>query len=206
MPSGTAVDGDRRRTRARARLRRAAAPAAIRRGGRSPSAAAPAPAAAAPAPAYRRPPGSPPRRPRRRRRDARPGPRSQILSPFVRQLAEERGLDLSHGRRHGRGRTDHEGGRDGGVAAARPQAAATVTPTRPSARRPLPWRCAPSMPAAGEEVVPMSHIRKAIATHMVASLQQTARAWNMVEVNVEHVVRTPRAREGEFRRTRRDEA
>ena len=36
----------------------------------------------------------------------------------------------------------------------------------------------------------MSHIRKAIATHMEGSLQTTARAWNMVEVNIEHVVRT----------------
>jgi pyruvate/2-oxoglutarate dehydrogenase complex dihydrolipoamide acyltransferase (E2) component len=35
----------------------------------------------------------------------------------------------------------------------------------------------------------MSHIRKAIATHMVGSLQTTARAWNMVEVNMEPVVR-----------------
>ena len=36
----------------------------------------------------------------------------------------------------------------------------------------------------------MTHIRKAIASHMVGSLQTTARAWNMVEVNMEHVVRT----------------
>ena len=41
----------------------------------------------------------------------------------------------------------------------------------------------------GEEVVPMSHIRKAIASHMMTSLQATARAWTMVEVDVEHVVR-----------------
>jgi pyruvate/2-oxoglutarate dehydrogenase complex dihydrolipoamide acyltransferase (E2) component len=34
----------------------------------------------------------------------------------------------------------------------------------------------------------MSHIRKAIAKHMVASLQTTARAWNMVEVNMEQIV------------------
>ena len=48
----------------------------------------------------------------------------------------------------------------------------------------------PAVAGAGEEVVAMSHIRKAIATHMVGSLQTTARAWNMVEVNMEHVVRT----------------
>lgn len=47
----------------------------------------------------------------------------------------------------------------------------------------------PVVAGGGEEVVPMSHIRKAIASHMVGSLQATARAWNMVEINVEHVVR-----------------
>jgi pyruvate/2-oxoglutarate dehydrogenase complex dihydrolipoamide acyltransferase (E2) component len=47
----------------------------------------------------------------------------------------------------------------------------------------------PAVAGAGEEVVPMSHIRKAIATHMVASLQASARAWNMVEVDMESVVR-----------------
>jgi pyruvate/2-oxoglutarate dehydrogenase complex dihydrolipoamide acyltransferase (E2) component len=42
---------------------------------------------------------------------------------------------------------------------------------------------------AGEELVPITHIRKAIAQHMLASLQTSARAWTMVEVNVEHLVR-----------------
>jgi len=35
----------------------------------------------------------------------------------------------------------------------------------------------------------LTHIRKAIATHMVASLQTSARAWTMVEVNVDHLVK-----------------
>ena len=52
----------------------------------------------------------------------------------------------------------------------------------------------PSMPAGqGEEAEPMSHIRKAIATHMLASTQQTARAWTMVEVNVDRLVQPARA-------------
>jgi pyruvate/2-oxoglutarate dehydrogenase complex dihydrolipoamide acyltransferase (E2) component len=41
----------------------------------------------------------------------------------------------------------------------------------------------------GEEVVPVSHIRKLIAEHMHASLQVSARAWNAVEVNMESVAR-----------------
>jgi Pyruvate/2-oxoglutarate dehydrogenase complex, dihydrolipoamide acyltransferase (E2) component, and related enzymes len=35
----------------------------------------------------------------------------------------------------------------------------------------------------------MSHIRKAIAQHMVSSNQTSARAWTMVEVNVDHLVK-----------------
>jgi pyruvate dehydrogenase E2 component (dihydrolipoyllysine-residue acetyltransferase) len=41
----------------------------------------------------------------------------------------------------------------------------------------------------GEEVVPVTHIRKRIAENMVASLQSSARAWNLVEVNMESLVR-----------------
>jgi pyruvate/2-oxoglutarate dehydrogenase complex dihydrolipoamide acyltransferase (E2) component len=41
----------------------------------------------------------------------------------------------------------------------------------------------------GEEVVPISHIRKLIGQHMVGSLQTSARAWTMVEVNVDHLVK-----------------
>ena len=43
-------------------------------------------------------------------------------------------------------------------------------------------------PAEGDVVEPMSHIRKKIAEHMVGSIETTARAWTMVEVNVEHLV------------------
>ena len=35
----------------------------------------------------------------------------------------------------------------------------------------------------------MTHIRKAIAKHMVGSLQASARAWNLVEVNMESIAR-----------------
>src|SRR5207249_7746056 len=52
-----------------------------------------------------------------------------------------------------------------------------------------------------EEVVPMSHIRKAIAKNMHASLQTTARAWNLVEVNMENVERV-RSRAKEVFRAR----
>ena len=48
----------------------------------------------------------------------------------------------------------------------------------------------------------MGHIRKAIAQHMVASLQTTARAWTMVEVNVDHLVKLrDRVKDAFFART-----
>jgi 2-oxoglutarate dehydrogenase E2 component (dihydrolipoamide succinyltransferase) len=122
------------------------------------------------------------------------GPRSNILSPIVRKLARESGIDLATVAGTG------EGGRitkadvlaaTSGATAQPPTSAATVTPlpsVGPAAAAVMV--APPSMPAGqGEESEPMSHIRKAIATHMLASTQQTARAWTMVEVNVDRLVR-----------------
>jgi 2-oxoglutarate dehydrogenase E2 component (dihydrolipoamide succinyltransferase) len=116
------------------------------------------------------------------------GPRSGILSPIVRKLARERGIDLATIAGTG------EGGRitkaDVLAAAAPPAAGTTVAPlpsVGPAAAAVMV--AAPSMPAGqGEEAQPISHIRKAIAAHMLASTQQTARAWTMVEVNVDRLV------------------
>ena len=57
---------------------------------------------------------------------------------------------------------------------------------RPDGRRAA---CGRHRHGRGETVEPMSHIRKAIATHMLASVNETARAWTMVEVNVDHLVK-----------------
>jgi pyruvate dehydrogenase E2 component (dihydrolipoamide acetyltransferase) len=132
------------------------------------------------------------------------GPRSQILSPLVRRLAEENQIDLS--RISGSG----TGGRitkkdvmayleSGGGAPARPAAAARLeavpqpTPTREAAP-------APSTAAeAREEAIPLSRMRQAIARNMVASMQTTARAWNLVDVNMENVYRTREAAKESFR-------
>ena len=45
----------------------------------------------------------------------------------------------------------------------------------------------------------MTHIRRAIAKHMKASLDVSARAWNMVEVNMENVVRVREAAKDAFK-------
>ena len=125
------------------------------------------------------------------------GPRSRILSPLVRRLADEHGLDLSR----------IEGSGTGGRITKKDVLAAIDAvvarpPRRPPPRSRLPAPApAPAAAAAprpgrargrtgpGDEVVPVSHIRKLIGQHMVASLQTSARAWTMVEVNVDHLVK-----------------
>jgi pyruvate dehydrogenase E2 component (dihydrolipoamide acetyltransferase) len=119
------------------------------------------------------------------------GPRSQILSPLVRKMASEHSIDLAQVRGTGTGGriTKHDvqavidGGGTGGAAAARAASGAPGTTPTFSA---VP---APATAGAGEEVVPMSKVRTLIAEHMHTSLQVSARAWNMVEVNFERVVR-----------------
>ena len=119
------------------------------------------------------------------------GPRSQILSPIVRRLAKERGVDLSTVVGSGEGgritKADVLGATPGGAA---PAGTATVTPLPTAGPAPAAVAAPPQVPAgADEDVAPMSHIRSAIASHMLASTTQTARAWTMVEVNVERLVR-----------------
>ena len=117
------------------------------------------------------------------------GPRSQILSPLVRRLAKEHDLDLAQIPGTG------SGGRitkadvmavisSGGARTVAPASAGATGPEIAPAQ-PMP---APSA-GIGDEVVPVSHIRRAIAEHMLASTQGTARAWTMVEVNVDHLVK-----------------
>ena len=117
------------------------------------------------------------------------GPRSQILSPLVRRLAADHGIDLATVIGTGTGGRITKKDVEAAVAAsgAAPAASAAPLATAPAAAlTPVP---SPAVPGAAEEVVPMSHIRKAIAQHMVGSLQTSARAWTMVEVNVDHLVK-----------------
>ena len=121
------------------------------------------------------------------------GPRSRILSPLVRRLADEHGLDLSRVEGSGTGgritKKDVLAAIDGGAAAAAPATAevpaAAPAPAPAAATAPAPQ----TVPGPDEEVAPVSHIRKLIGQHMVASLQTSARAWTMVEVNVDHLVK-----------------
>ena len=141
------------------------------------------------------------------------GPRSQILSPLVRRLASEHGVDLGQVSGTGTGgritKNDVLGFVAGQGEAARvtstpatapaaqpvqpapatPPAALPVQPAPAPATAPAAAKTPPAVVGGGEEIVPVSHIRRTIAQHMKASLEISARAWNAVEVNMENVAR-----------------
>ena len=134
------------------------------------------------------------------------GPRSQILSPLVRKLATEHNVDLSQVTGTGTGgritKNDVLGFVSSGAAAApaaaqaAPAPAPAGSPAPAVAPQPAPVQ-APAVAGAGEEIIPVTHIRKLIGEHMKASLEVSARAWNAVEVNMENVARLrERAKDG----------
>ncbi len=147
------------------------------------------------------------------------GPQSQILSPLVRRLAEENHVDLS--RVPGTGTGGRITKKDvmayvatGGTGAERPEPMPQPVPV-PSpdpVPQPMPQPAPPPQPEPappalmgapaalpGEEAIPLTRMRQAIARNMVASIQTSARAWNLTEVNMENVVRTREAARDVFR-------
>jgi len=127
------------------------------------------------------------------------GPRSRILSPLVRRLADEHGLDLSRIEGSGAGgritKQDVQAAIDSGGAAAAVAAAPAPAevpapaPATAPATSPTVAAVQPAVAGPGDEVVPISHIRKLIGQHMLSSLETSARAWTMVEVNIDHLVK-----------------
>jgi pyruvate dehydrogenase E2 component (dihydrolipoamide acetyltransferase) len=126
-------------------------------------------------------------------RPAGGGPRAQILSPLVRRLAAEHDVDLAQVTGTGTGgritKSDVLAFAESRGAEGPAAAPATALTAAPSATAPTAAPTTAAAVAAGEEVVPVSHIRKAIAEHMKHSLDVSARAWNAVEVNMENVAR-----------------
>jgi pyruvate dehydrogenase E2 component (dihydrolipoamide acetyltransferase) len=117
-------------------------------------------------------------------------PRSNILSPLVRRLAEENQIDLNRVTGTGTGgritKKDIMAFIESGAA----EPAGPVAAPAPAQAARLSAVPQPQAIPAGEreEARPISHIRKRIAENMVASLQSSARAWNLVEVNMEDIV------------------
>ncbi|HEX6208937.1 MAG TPA: 2-oxoglutarate dehydrogenase, E2 component, dihydrolipoamide succinyltransferase, partial [Actinomycetota bacterium] len=132
------------------------------------------------------------------------GPRSHILSPLVRRLADEHGIDLDRVQGTGTGgritKKDIMAVVESGQPAEEPAAAEARPPLQAVPEEPRPAPAPQAAPAAAEEVRPISHIRKRIAENMVASLHQSARAWNAVEVNMERIAQLRNRAKDAFKR------
>nr|MDA8292453.1 dihydrolipoamide acetyltransferase family protein [Actinomycetota bacterium] len=182
-------------------------------------AAAPAPAAAAPAPG---PAPAPAYAPAAVESTSGNGTRGALLSPVVRRLISEHGLDAADIPGTGAGgritREDVTGYIDQRAAAAAVAAAAPVAAPAP-ATSPAPVPVAPSFapvpapaPAAAapvstppaplgprDEVVPFSGIRRVTAEHMVRSKATSAHTLVAVEADFENVDRVRRAHRDRFK-------
>jgi pyruvate dehydrogenase E2 component (dihydrolipoyllysine-residue acetyltransferase) len=135
------------------------------------------------------------------------------LSPVVRRLAAEKGLDLAAISGSGAGgrirREDVEraiaaqpaaGGASAAAAAAAPAVAAS--PATVSAPAPA---AAAQKPAAsvspGDEVVKLSRMRLITADLMVKSLRTSAHVWTSVEVDFEHVEQVRQRHRAQFKKS-----
>jgi 2-oxoisovalerate dehydrogenase E2 component (dihydrolipoyl transacylase) len=201
-------------------------------------AAAPAPVAAAPAPttaplapgAAAPAPSVPAISPAATAVADADGAAHQHVTPAVRMLAREQGVDLSliegsgiGGRVTKKDVLDHVQRRDEAARAAGPApsgAAAVALSSQdpapapaglaPAPAAPAPVAAAvPAAPAAlpslsasaeeGDQLLPMTSVRRAIAEHMVRSRQTSPHAWLMVEVDMSRVVRLREAGKAAFR-------
>ena len=161
----------------------------------APAAAAPALAAAAPAPAPA--PAAP-----------APAPAATggaLLSPLVRRLIEENGLDPATIAGTGvGGRITREDVLD--VIDARASAApvvaapsaAAVAPAAPRSR-PAPPSSGPMRPGSGDTVEPLNKIRRMTGDHMVMSMATSPHSITMVEVDYEAVERVRRVERSAFK-------
>jgi 2-oxoisovalerate dehydrogenase E2 component (dihydrolipoyl transacylase) len=109
------------------------------------------------------------------------------LSPAVRKLAAEHGIDATALKGTGMGGRVT---RDDILAAVEGGGAAAPAPTAP--------RAAPA-DGAREEVVKLGSMRRAIAEHMVRSLATSPHAWTLQEVDVTNLVRYREAEKEGFR-------
>jgi 2-oxoisovalerate dehydrogenase E2 component (dihydrolipoyl transacylase) len=119
------------------------------------------------------------------------------LSPAVRKLAGEHGIDATAIRGTGMGgrvtRDDVLAAAGGGATAAAPAAAPDARAPAQSAPRPA------RADGAREEVVKLGTMRRSIAEHMVRSLATSPHAWTLQEVDVTNLVRYREAEKEGFR-------
>jgi 2-oxoisovalerate dehydrogenase E2 component (dihydrolipoyl transacylase) len=112
------------------------------------------------------------------------------LSPAVRKLAAERGIDP----------TSIQGSGLGGRVTREDVLAASAGPAAPArAVAPGPPPAPAKLDGAREELVKLSVMRRSIADHMVRSLATSPHAWTLQEVDVTNLVRYREAEKDGFR-------
>jgi 2-oxoisovalerate dehydrogenase E2 component (dihydrolipoyl transacylase) len=127
---------------------------------------------------------------------AEPGGEGLRLSPAVRKLVAEHGIDPGSLRGTGMGgRVTRD---DVLAAAGGAQAVPAVAVPAPSAPTPAAPRQA-RVDGAREELVKLSVMRRAIADHMVRSLATSPHAWTLQEVDVTSLVRYREAEKESFK-------
>src|SRR5438094_3528080 len=144
------------------------------------AAAAPAPATPKAAPAPAAAPAAAPAPTAAPAQRAPGGEEHARLSPAVRKLAAERGIDP----------TSIQGSGLGGRVTREDVLAAPATPAAPArSAAPAPPSAPAKLDGAREELVKLSVMRKSIADHMVRSLATSPHAWTLQEVDVTNLVR-----------------
>jgi len=117
------------------------------------------------------------------------------LSPAVRTLADEHGIgDDELGKVQGTGVGGRISKRD-----LQDYIERRGTPSSPPLREGQGRVPQQPAPRAGDEVIPLSPIRRSIATHMVKSKQTTPHAWTVAEVDMTNVVRFRRSVKESFK-------
>jgi 2-oxoisovalerate dehydrogenase E2 component (dihydrolipoyl transacylase) len=116
------------------------------------------------------------------------------LSPAVRKLAAEHGIDPMSIKGSGMGGRVTRDDVLAAVGASRPATAAPAAPPRPAVA-PAPAH----LDGKREELVKLSVMRKSIAEHMVRSLATSPHAWTLQEVDVTNLVRYREAEKESFK-------
>ena len=154
------------------------------------AAAAPAPATPKAAPAPAAAPAAAPAPTAAPAQRAPGGEEHARLSPAVRKLAAERGIDP----------TSIQGSGLGGRVTREDVLAAPAAPAAPAhSAAPAPPSAPAKLDGAREELVKLSVMRKSIADHMVRSLAASPHAWTLQEVDVTNLVRYREAEKDGFR-------
>jgi pyruvate dehydrogenase E2 component (dihydrolipoamide acetyltransferase) len=128
------------------------------------------------------------------------------LSPVVRRLAAEKGIDLTAISGSGAGgrirREDVEQAIAAQPAAAAPSAAAAAPPATVPAPATVVAAPKPAVSVSpGDEVVKLSRMRLITADLMVKSLKTSAHVWTSVEVDFEHVEQVRQRHREQFKKT-----